>query len=384
MCNDTAVDSHGRPCCSASHYADPLDSRCYTTPDQVHDALKVVPQGHKLIGTVDGESDMGGPTLAFERCWDQLPGGYRGPWGDVATSMVSSRWRRWMAAYKAVGGQLDVIHVDAEWHGWYISRGFARQRSVETNQTGIWSAVASDSRWPALQTRLNDAGGAYGANFTDISDMASWPLNSTTDLRAHVWDSVMYARIAELVNVSYFEPVREHFPNVKCSNYGHIYNPPDALWTFMSGTSEGHPPFVGSGAHVGTHQAKSFYTPSAAIASECDVAVGPSSRMSFCWNWGTPFWERKLATKPLDYAVLVWSTTRIRGMAVASPTTPITPWLEPKASVTYPWPEPSMLHDSDMYQEMVTHMILTGVSEFVSIGVCCRYHVLSSWLHGLI
>eukprot|EP01046_Picozoa_sp_COSAG06_P026045 COSAG06_NODE_2220_length_7321_cov_2.024647_6_plen_341_part_00 len=153
--------------------------------------------------------------------------------------------------------------------------------------------------------------------------------------------------------------------SVKCSNYGHTYSPPAELWTYMTGTSEGHPPFVGGGAHVGTHQAKSFYTPAQGFEKECAVEVGPSSRMGFCWNWGTPFWERKLATEPLDYAVLLWATTRIRGMVAANPDVPVMPWLEPKSSATYPYPGGSYLAQSDIYQEMVLHMALTGVSEFL-------------------
>ena len=35
MCNNTALDATGKACCSAQHYADPLDARCYTTPAQV-------------------------------------------------------------------------------------------------------------------------------------------------------------------------------------------------------------------------------------------------------------------------------------------------------------------------------------------------------------
>jgi hypothetical protein len=222
MCNDTAVDRDGRACCSAQHYADPLDRLCYTTPTEVRDALSVVPEGNKLIGVVDGESDMGGPTLSYSEFWDPLDGGrYRGPWGDNMTAFVSGRWRRWMAEYKKVGGRVDVLHVDAEWSDWYISRGFAKQRSSDDNRTGVWAAVAADPRWPALQARLNAAGKSFAADFTDISDMATWPLNSTVDLRAHVWDSVMFERTAEIVNASYFEPIRVSFPDgTSCTLHG--------------------------------------------------------------------------------------------------------------------------------------------------------------------
>jgi hypothetical protein len=80
---------------------------------------------------------------------------------------------------------------------------------------GVWTAVAADPRWPALQARLNAAGRSFGASFADISDMSTWPLNSTTDLRAHVWDAVMFERTAEIVNASYFEPIRAIFPHGK-------------------------------------------------------------------------------------------------------------------------------------------------------------------------
>ena len=335
MCNDTSADKDGKPCCTAQHYADPLDAACYTSPSAVRDALAVVPRGQRLIGTVDGESNMGGPTLAYTEWFDPLEGGFRGPWGDNATAFVSARWRRWMAEYKRVGGEVDVLHVDAEWRLWMISGGFAKQRSTATNQTGIWEAVPKDPRWPALRARLDVAGEPYGVNFSDISDMGSWELNSTMDLRAHVWDAVMFERTAEIVNASYFEPVRDSFPDVKCSNYGHTYTPAAEFWTYM-GQGEGHPPFAGKGAHVGTHQAKSFYIPPKGFDQTCAVAAGPTSKMQDCWSWGTPFWERKLVTKPLDYAVLLWATTRVRGMVTANPRVPVSPWLEPKSSVACP------------------------------------------------
>eukprot|EP01052_Picozoa_sp_SAG31_P042215 SAG31_NODE_6635_length_1943_cov_1.693601_2_plen_170_part_00 len=45
MCNDTAVDKNGLPCCEQGHFADPLDPGCFTSPAQVRDALATVPLG---------------------------------------------------------------------------------------------------------------------------------------------------------------------------------------------------------------------------------------------------------------------------------------------------------------------------------------------------
>ena len=365
MCNATAVDASGLPCCSGGHRADPLDANCYFSPARVRDALAAVPPGQRLIGMIDGESNMGGMDLRDQSDWDLLPGGeFSGPWGDNMTAYVSDRWGRWMAAFKEAGGAVDVITVDAEWSGWFIGKGFAAQRSRRTHQPGVWHALVADPRWPALRARLDAAGAPYGAAFANVSDMGTWALNDTADLRAHVWNAVMYERYAEVINASYFSPARAAFPRVKGSNYGHMYTPPDALWTFMAGAGEMHPPFAGGGAHVGTHQAKSFYPPNAAFRSGCGVNVGASSRMNFCWNFGTPFWERKVVAAPFDYAVLLWATTRVRGMVAANPAVPVMPWVAPKDSAVYP-PGGSAIATSDVYQEIILHMALSGVREFL-------------------
>jgi hypothetical protein len=351
----------------------------------VRDALAVVPKGQRLLGAIDGESDMGGPSLSYPQYWDALPGGFAGPWGDNVTATVSARWTKWLTEYKRIGGELDVMHVDAEWEGWFFGtsakENFAGQRSAVSNRTGVWSAIAADPRWPKLQARLNAAGKPYGQDFGDISGMGSWPLNSTTDLRAHVWDQVMYERTAEIVNASYFQPARQLFPDVKCSNYGHMYRPPDTHWPFMTGSNAAHPPFTGKGAHAGTHQAKAFYTPSTVMADSCTLEVSTHAMpMAFCWTRGTPFWAQRMVTSPLEFAVLLWSATLVRGMVVANPHVPVMPWLEPKDSIIYP-AGGSVLAHSDMYQEMVLHMTLVGVHEFLfwhpGPARCCWV----GWIH---
>jgi hypothetical protein len=175
---------------------------------------------------------------------------------------------------------------------------FAEQRSTTTNKTGVWNAVVADPRWPALLAQLNLAGAEYDLDFsaTNLTDMATWTTDQT-DMRSHVWDSVMFQRYATVINQSYFEPIRKVFPAVKGSNYAHSYTPPAPFWTYMTGSSEMHPPFAGRGAHVGTHQTKSFYFPVARLAEQCTVALGVTHRMAWCWSYGTPFWERSFVRR---------------------------------------------------------------------------------------
>jgi hypothetical protein len=303
---NTSASSHGGLPCSTN--TDPLDSNCFTTPEAVRDALQTIPPGHKLIGIIDGHSEMGGNDVRQSINWDRIGGGFFGPWAENSTKVNKQRWGRWAAALKAVGGEIDVIHVDAEWSGWFMNHhpSFAEQRSTITNETGVWKAVVADARWPALLAQLNLAGEEYNLDFSaaNLSDMPTWTADPT-DMRAHVWDSVMFQRYATLINQSYFEPIREVFPAVKGSNYAHSYTPPAPYWTYMTGSGEMAPPFAGAGAHVGTHQSKSFYFPEAQITQQCTVKAGPSSKMGWCWSFGTPFWERKLVRTVVQHHSLV-------------------------------------------------------------------------------
>ena len=133
----------------------------------------------------------------------------------------------------------------------------------------------------------------------------------------------------------------------------------------MTGSSEHHPPFAGRGAHVGTHQSKSIYPQSAGLSGGCAVELGKRTRMGECWLYGTPFWERKFVPSPLEFGVLLWAVTRARGMAVAAPRVPSMPWVAPKASALYPPGGGSLLAQSELYQEMLLHLALAGVRDFL-------------------
>ena len=113
MRNDTGVGADGSPCNSGTHHADPLDGNCFTSPVQVRDSLASVPVGQRLIGMIDGESDMGGATLSYPQFWDPLPGGFAGPWADKMTASVSSRWQKWLAsstcADRCCTGGVDLL-----------------------------------------------------------------------------------------------------------------------------------------------------------------------------------------------------------------------------------------------------------------------------------
>ena len=106
LCNSSAISAEGLPCrCSGTPpHSDPLDPNCFTSPEAVKYALASVPAGHKLIGVIDGHSDMGSETLHNPSSWDALSGGFYGPWGGNLTQIIAPRWSKWMNAFKKVGG----------------------------------------------------------------------------------------------------------------------------------------------------------------------------------------------------------------------------------------------------------------------------------------
>jgi hypothetical protein len=367
--NCSATSHTGQPCCGDAS-VDILDGNCHTSPEKVRDALSSVPRGQRLLGMLDGKSDPAlYANLRDQTEWDPLPDGFFGPWAERAAHQSQQRWGAWLGAFAAAGGEVDVFHVDAEFSGWAVTgdakSSFAAQRSITTNATGVGAALLRDPRWPALRARLEAAGAPFGANFSNasVASMGGWAADAR-DMRAHVWNAVMYVRMAEALNASFTVPALAAFPGAALSSYSHSYRPPETHWTYMTGTSEHHPPFAGPGAHVGTHQSKSIY-PQGDLRPGCAVVPGIRSRMGECWTFGTPFWERKFVPYPVEFGALMWAVTRARGLAVASGV-PAMPWIEPKASALYP-PGGSLLKQSELYQVLCYAMLCYAMLRYAML-----------------
>eukprot|EP00665_Eupelagonemidae_sp_cell47_P000020 gene20-7124_t len=118
---------------------------------------------------------------------------------------VLRRFDAWFAAFKALGGEVDVILSDFEMGG--------KQPQ---------DALVKDARWPALLTRLNGAGKPWNASFDDLSDMQEW---TSADPRALVWDMVVVdGMVPEYLNASVYAPIAARFPDVQFSNFAHSHH----------------------------------------------------------------------------------------------------------------------------------------------------------------
>ena len=73
------------------------------------------------------------------------------------------------------------------------------------------------------------------------------------------------------------------FPHVYRANRALTRHQHVIMW-WRAGTSEGHPPFAGVGAHVGTHQSKSFYPPASGFDDGCAVEVSLFACLPRPWS----------------------------------------------------------------------------------------------------
>ena len=262
--NCSATSHTGQPCCGDAS-VDILDGNCHTSPEKVRDALSSVPRGQRLLGMLDGKSDPAlYANLRDPTEWDPLPDGFFGPWAERAAHQSQQRWGAWLGAFAAAGGEVDVFHVDAEFSGWAVTgdakSSFAAQRSITTNATGVGAALLRDPRWPALRARLEAAGAPFGANFSNasVASMGGWAADAR-DMRAHVWNAVMYVRMAEALNASFTVPALAAFPGAALSSYSHSYRPRDAL-DVHDRHQRAPPALCGAGGARG-HPSKQVYLP---------------------------------------------------------------------------------------------------------------------------
>ncbi len=166
----------------------------------------------------------------------------------------------------------------------------------------------------------------------------SWsPVNKSLDnivpyLR---WNGVMRRQFADDINQALFAPLREAFPRVKMANYGGYYQDSSLHLLDLNG-HDAHKYF--SGRHVGTHQSRELYGWLGNIAQSKLDGVAPYHKSPF---------------NAFRYAV-----NKMRAMKLSSPV-PIYPWISHKEF------NESLLSDSDLYQELIFHIGLSGIEEFL-------------------
>lgn len=240
----------------------------------------------------------------------------RGIWWDASVEAIRKRFDAYFRAYKAAGGKLDMFVLDYEGglSNWHLGRSEAR-----------YLAIQNDPRFAEVAKELG---------FSDLMTVCDWNKHRSTGNYLK-WNAVMQRRVAGYVSRAVYEPIRKHFPHVKFSNYGHYYQLPKYSIPDTNGHDYGKYGFAG---HVGTHQSMPLY---ASIGQLRGRKLDGKREYS-----DTPFGGFRLSLNGMRAAAL-------------SSDVPILPWISHKGF------DGSRVRESDLYQELIFHVALTGADDFL-------------------
>ncbi len=328
------------------------------------------PVGHRAIHPHNIYLMMeytGDPSLAYDgnfwkvRWRDKFANGQENIWFDDWTTQGYEKMQNWFAAYRAAGGNLDILIVDFERD---VAVYDITRTQFNSNHAQIrnWAEeVVADPRWPEIKTRLNTKAIAAGynpveVNFNDISDISTW---GPTDPRTFVWNDVMHERVVEALNHILFDAARTHFPAVRGSEYNAYLRKSDTH-RFGQYIISGHNSPVGRGTIVGTHSAKESYgtIPSQFYVQELTAYDPPTGPLR---NWHAP-------RENDAFESFIFSHRLFRGMRSVDFSIPISAWISgdrPYGAYTSAWLTSGYADSNDWYHENIFHLGLLGVKDFL-------------------
>ncbi len=234
--------------------------------------------------------------------------GYQTPWPTHGSAETKKKINDFFTAFSQSRGRADWLVIDYEDYmsSWALTPAHAQ-------------ALQLDPRSDTLKQQLG---------FDDFSVIFStWKNPAYLDWNAH-----MHKLVTEALHEAVFEPVRQLFPDVKGANYGGYVITQEEIVPNRNGHLQHYY------AHFGTHNNPWLY-----------------GRYGFVAN------QKLAGNKPYGdapFAVFRWLLNRARSIRRSSDA-PLTPWVSHKK-----W-DNSFLKDTPYYEELIYHLVLTGVNEFL-------------------
>ncbi len=161
------------------------------------------------------------------------PGGARSwsIWWDAGVAETRAAHQRFIRAYKAAGGELDVWVVDDEqggmMHSWHIATS-----SSDACGFAKYSAIEKDQRWPAMLARLQKAGFGFPTPplaKISLADFMMRAVNGTHDLNQRRFTAWMEV-VSQMYYADIFQgqtaPIMEEFPEARFSQYDAVLSSP--------------------------------------------------------------------------------------------------------------------------------------------------------------
>ena len=237
------------------------------------------------------------------------------PFADEWQRVVGKRMDAWFGAYKAAGGEVDVVLLDIE----SLIFGFGHVFAKGEDNAKLFAPWQADPRWAGLLADLTALGSQYGVSFDNMTKAADTaccnsgmcePGCDTTLNYYYVWNAVMSERVAKMINQTLYEPIAKHFPDVEMSNFDQShYDSSPAYWA-GSLNSYVMPP-IGSGVHIGTHSSLGLY------GGDGNRTANPLLTIS------TPTYSVSRTNSP--YGKLLFNTRQVRSSASVPTHAPAAP-----------------------------------------------------------
>ena len=292
------------------------DQRDLNDVSLAKDATDAMPQGHRVLFLWEFTRDIHVHPDDFCRTSDGRLTEIRGVWWDHGVERVAKRIDAWFGEFKKLGGHVDVVVLDNEvgLGNWSIG-----------GQPDRWDGIAGDPRFEEIAQQLG---------FRDLALVRNWRRGD----HFHHWNDLMLRRKTADFARAVYDPIRRHFPDVEFSNYGHSASGPQIVCPDANGHWSDK---VGGDYTVGTHQSPSLY-----------AWLGNLQRMRYVDGR-----FRTTGRGPLygnsPFAGLRWSVNRMRTSSLSS-AKPVRPWVSHKHFKN------STVRDSDLYQELLFHILLSG------------------------
>ncbi len=268
------------------------------------------PSGRAALFIWDLERDLLSNPADVCRTADGQPTEYLGVWPDHGIATVRERVQKFFTAFQAAGGRCDYLILDYE--GGYSNWHMRRQRAERL------AAIAADPRSAELCRKMGTD------ELARIADLG-------TGLYLQ-WNALAGELKDRAVDAAVFDPVRNLYPQVKCSNYGSY------IMTRENAVPDLNGHLQWSISHCGTHQSKAFYG-----------HIGQLARRKLAG-------DRPYGDGPFD--VLRWQLNTMRAI-MRSSDDPFQPWISHKNFAQ------SRFRDNDYYTELIYHLALSGAEDFL-------------------
>ena len=242
---------------------------------------------------------------------------YRSLWLDKGVAKVKDYFDEFFRRYYEAGGVVDVFVLDYEQGYSYWHLLDLVEKNYPCGLDHYLDAIQNDPRFSAIKDTVS---------IEDLKSIQLWYENDD-----HLkWLAFTWKHLATYIDSAIYQPLKAHYPDVEFSNYGYYYQSFDYDLPDIHGSYKHR---YSDGIHVGTHQSREIYgwmnLPAGSLLAGMDYSTTPFNAFRFAVN-------------------------KLRAMVLSS-AVPVSPW------VAYKGFERGHLKDNDFYQELIFHVLLSGV-----------------------